>query len=91
MKFRIVADLTAWTTERLMASLRRQFAYSIGIFIPILMSMATIMGEPIHLRQVGINCLIVLTFDELCIWFAFIRRWRELRRRLKRLEADSNK
>lgn len=88
MKFSFVADLTAWNTERLMLSLRRQFAYSTGCFVLILIAMAKIVVNPVQLRHAGTCCLIYLVFVELSIWLAFIRRWRELQRRLKRLEAD---
>ena len=92
MKFRMFTDLAPWTTERLMVSLRRQFAYSVGIFILMLPSLflSGITGEPRHPRQGEIHSLITFAVLELCVWFTFIRHWRELRRRQRKLEADSN-
>jgi Na+/melibiose symporter-like transporter len=92
MTFRIFTDLSMWPTERLMLSLRRQFAYSVGILIlmitPLLcMDILSKLLSPRHDEMYG---LIMFLVFELSVWFTFIRAWRELRRRQKQNETDSN-
>jgi hypothetical protein len=85
MTFRIFTDLAPWSDERLMLSLRRQFAYSVGILILMITPLfcMVITGEPRHPRQGEMHGLVTFSVLELCAWFTFIRHWRELRRRQK--------
>lgn len=93
MKFRIFTDLASWTNERLMLSLRRQFAYSVGVFVLMLpfLVLGGISGKTLHPRHGEIHGIITFAVLEICVWFTFIRHWRELRRRQKRMETDSNR
>jgi hypothetical protein len=79
MRFRMVTDLASWTTERLMLSLRRQFAYSVGVFF--LMLPFLVRGE--------IRGIIMFSVLEICVGFTFLWHWRELRRRQSRMETDT--
>ncbi len=92
MTFSIFRDLAPQTTEQLMFSLRRQFAYSVGMFVLLLpfMLFTGITGETIYPRQGETLGLVTFAVSELCVWFTFIRHWRELRRRQRRLEADAS-
>ena len=83
MTFRILTDLSSWTTECLMLSLRRQFAYSVGILVLMvsLLFGMFITEEIYSQRQHMMYSIIMFSVFELCIWLAFIRHWRELKRR----------
>ena len=84
MRIGILTDLSSWTTDRLLVELRRQFAYSVGVFvlmIPPLAAAVMIPGDPIP-HGLTASGLLFFFGLELCTWFSFIRVWREVRRRI---------
>ncbi|MFA5205941.1 MAG: hypothetical protein WC708_16205 [Lentisphaeria bacterium] len=85
MTFRLFTDLSPWSTERLMASLRRLFAYSAGVLVLAVSVLVYMVDTDVfgpH-RQIAVRGLAVFLVNELCLWFTFIRHWRELQRRQK--------
>lgn len=91
MKIGLLTDLTTWTEDKLMMSLRRQFGYSVGI---VLIFFAPVLGMIIAPKPERGNDFIlqyIVTFWvlELLTWGTFIRAWRELRRRIDRKEKQN--
>ena len=46
MKIGVFTDLGSWATDRLMIDLRRQFAYSVGVFLMIIAPLVAVVLMP---------------------------------------------
>jgi hypothetical protein len=93
MKIGILGGLAQWSTHHLMLRLRSLFAYSVGCFLLMLSVLVPFLMDRPGLPEGGhveVTTILFFGLAELCMWFSFIRTWRELSRRMKKMETDPN-
>jgi hypothetical protein len=85
MKIGLLEGFAQQTTHHLMLRLRNLFSYSVGCFLLILSVLIPFLIDQSAGSEIGhIEVKVILFFSiaELCIWFSFIRTWREVQKRI---------
>jgi hypothetical protein len=91
MKIGIFGGLAQWSTDHLLLRMRSLFAYSVGCFLLLLSILFPfLMGRSVHIdaENAEVRAIVFFSLAELSLWFAFIRTWREVSRRI---ESDARK
>jgi len=88
----ILTDLKPLTVDQLLTGLRKQFAYSVALFMLLSLPLVDVLFFPSSKipYEGTVNMLEVFSGMELITWFSFARRWRELKRRIRSGQANLN-